>query len=187
MRASHYAGLAADDSRPDLASDAKKAELIALGESLIKQREDDKLPAIDENHPLAQLEAENQEWWPTHREAIRQGHGDMLTKEHRRDLVYHCGEGPFFGIQQQQQREKCRWAIMAQPGVTMREPIVQIWGEFTHFEWMCLDDATGETIAKGSVCRARRGHRGGGYYKSEQLSFVPDVFASQPLLDRLKV
>lgn len=121
-------------------------------------------------------------FWPTHCEALRQGRGDLLTKEYRPDLVYHCQDGPYHGIKEQQQREKHWWAIIAQPGVTMVWPILQFWGEFTHFEWICLDDNTHEQIAKGSVCWVRRGHRGGCYYKSEQLTFVRDVFASQDLL-----
>ena len=71
--------------------------------------------------------------------------------------------------------------------VTVVWPIVQFWGEFTHFEWICLDDNTHEQIAKGSVCWVRRGHRGGCYYKSEQLTFVRDVFASEDLLKLISV
>jgi hypothetical protein len=187
MRRNYYEGLSADYSRPGLVSDAKKAELIAMGQQFVTMREDAELPAIDEGYTREQIEQENKEWWPTHCEALRQGRGDILTEEYRKDLVYHCGDGPYFGIEQQQQREKHWWAIIAQPGVTMCWPIVQFWGEFTHFEWQCLDDASGETIAKGSVCWVRRGHRGGCYYKSEQLTFVRDVFASQDLLNLIKV
>jgi hypothetical protein len=62
-------------------------------------------------------------------------------------------------------------------------PIVMFWSEFVHFEWYCLDDGSGEVIAKGSVCWVRRGHRGGCYFKSEQLTFYRDVFAPARLLN----
>jgi hypothetical protein len=65
-------------------------------------------------------------------------------------------------------------------------PIVMFWGEFVHFEWHCLDDASGEAIAKGTVCWVRRGHSGACYFKSEQLTFYRDVFASARLLELLK-
>jgi len=186
-RRNYYAELSADYSRPGLVSESKRAELIALGEKFIGLKEDGPLPAIDASYTSEQIQAENMQWWPTHCEALRQGRGDILTKEYREDLVYHCGDGPYYGIKEQQQREKHWWAIIAQPGVTMCWPIVQFHSEFTHFEWQCLDDATGETIAKGSVCWVRRGHRGACHYKSEQLTFVRDVFASQHLLDLIKV
>ena len=38
-----------------------------------------------------------------------------------------------------------------------------------------------------AVARVRRGHRGGCYYKSEQLTFVRDVFASEDLLKLIDV
>ena len=41
---------------------------------------------------------------------------------------------------------------------------------------------TNETIAKGMVCWARRGHRGACHYKSEQLTFYRDVFAPADLV-----
>jgi hypothetical protein len=59
-------------------------------------------------------------------------------------------------------------------------------GEFVFFEWFCHDDITGEMIAKGNVTWVRRGHRGGCYLKTEQLTFYRDVYASQELLDLLK-
>jgi hypothetical protein len=54
-----------------------------------------------------------------------------------------------------------------------------------HFEWYCQDDESGEVVAKGTVCWVRRGHRGGCYFKSEQLTFYRDVYASTALLDQL--
>jgi hypothetical protein len=180
-RKSYYEGLAADYSRPGLVSDQLKAQMIQRSAE-IGDLQEPILPTIGADYSLEVIEAENREFWPTHCEALRQGRGDLLTKEYRPDLVYHCQDGPFYGIKEQQKREKHWWAIIAQPGVTMVWPIVQFWGEFTHFEWICLDDNTGEQIAKGSVCWVRRGHRGGCYYKSEQLTFVRDVFASDELL-----
>lgn len=186
-RRNYYTDLSADYSRPGLVSEEKRAELIALAEKFICLKEEGSLPAIDANYTSEQVQKENMEWWPTHCEALRQGRGDILTQEYRKDLVYHCGDGPYHGIEEQQQREKHWWAIISQPGVTMCWPIVQFHADFVHFEWQCLDDSTGETIAKGSVCWVRRGHRGGCYYKSEQLTFVRDVFASQDLLNLIKL
>ena len=64
----------------------------------------------------------------------------------------------------------------------MTWPVVMFHGEFVWFEWACMDNATHETIAKGSVSWVRRGHRGGCYFKGEQLTFYRDVFASSELL-----
>ena len=180
-RRNYYEGLSADYSRPGLVSEELKATLIQRSDEIGNLQEAE-LPVIGPDYTLKQIEAENREFWPTHCEALRQGRGDLLTKEYRPDLIYHCQDGPYYGIKEQQQREKHWWAIIAQPGVTMVWPILQFWGEFTHFEWICLDDYTNEQIAKGSVCWVRRGHRGGCYYKSEQLTFVRDVFASPDLL-----
>jgi hypothetical protein len=41
---------------------------------------------------------------------------------------------------------------------------------------------TGETIAKGMVCWARRGHPGACHFKSERLTFYRDVFAPAELV-----
>ena len=83
---------------------------------------------------------------------------------------------------------KSSWepALIAQPGVTMTWPIVQMWSEFVHFEWKCEDNSTNETIAKGMVCWVRRGHQGGCYFKSEQLTFYRDVFAAPELLQLIR-
>ena len=180
-RQNYYKDLAADYSRPNLVSDEMKKKLIARSEEIGKLKEAE-LPVIGPDYTLEQIEAENREFWPTHCEALRQGRGDLLTMEYRSDLVYHCQDGPYYGIEEQKKREKFWWAIISQPGVTMCWPIVQIWGEFTHFEWICFDDNTNAQIAKGSVCWVRRGHRGGCYYKSEQLTFVRDVFASEAMM-----
>ncbi len=184
-RRNHYLGLAADYSRVGLVPDDTKTRLIKLAED-INRRKEPVLPAIGPGYTAEQIEAENKEWWPTHCEALRQGRGDILTAEYRDDLVYLCQDGPFYGISEQKEREKHWWALIAQPGVTMTWPIVLFWGEFVHFEWAAIDTETYETIAKGSVCWVRRGHRGGCYFKSEQLTFYRDVYASKQLLDRLE-
>jgi hypothetical protein len=184
-RKSYYSGLSADYSRPDKVSEDMREHLIRIAGDFISRKEP-KLPAFDSDYTLAHAETENKEWWPTHCEALRQGRGDILTAEYREDLVYFCQDGPYYGITEQKEREKHWWALIAQPGVTMTWPIVMFWGEFVHFEWAALDDETHETLAKGSVCWVRRGHRGGCYFKSEQLTFYRDVYASPRLLELLK-
>lgn len=145
------------------------------------------LSEISSDYTLEKIQKENKEWWPTHCEALRQGRGDILTGEYRKDLVYFCQDGPFYGLEQQKEREQHWWALIAQPEVTMCWPIVQFWGEFVHFEWKCEDNATNETLAKGMVCWVRRGHRGACYFKSEQLTFYRDVVASPELLKLITV
>lgn len=184
-RVSYYRDLIADYSRPGLVSDEMKKKLINDGLSFILMKEPT-LPEISPEYDWETIEAENKEWWPTHCEALRQGRGDILTDEYREDLVYFCQDGPFYGLSEQKEREKHWWALIAQPGVEMCWPIVQFWREFVHFEWKCEDLSTNETIAKGSVCWVRRGHRGGCYFKSEQLTFVRDVYASAELLQLIK-
>jgi hypothetical protein len=184
-RRNHYVGLAADYSRPGDVPEATKAKLIKLAEAINLQKEK-VLPAIGPTYTAEQIEAENKEWWPTHCEALRQRRGDILTEEYRDDLVYLCQDGPYYGISEQKEREKHWWALIAQPSVTMTWPIVLFWGEFVHFEWAAVDTRTYETIAKGSVCWVRRGHRGGCYFKSEQLTFYRDVYAPKTLLDLLE-
>jgi hypothetical protein len=181
-RKNYYEGLAADYSRPGLVDSDKSKELLDLAEKFVATKEP-ALPQVDTAYTLEQIEAENREWWPTHCEALRQGRGDILTGEYREDLVYFCQDGPYRGIQEQKEREKHWWALIAQPNVTMCWPIVMFWGDFVHFEWQCLDDETHETLAKGSVCWVRRGHRGACYFKSEQLTFYRDVFAPNELLN----
>lgn len=176
-----YDGLSADYSRPDKLEDALATKLIRLGEQIVARKEPS-LPAIGPDYTPETIEEENREWWPTHCEALRQKRGDILTGEYRDDLVYFCQDGPYRGITEQGEREKHWWALIAQPGVTMTWPIVMFWSEFVHFEWAAMDDETHETIAKGSVCWVRRGHRGGCYFKSEQLTFYRDVYAPDRLL-----
>ncbi|WP_019507599.1 hypothetical protein [Pleurocapsa sp. PCC 7319] len=180
-RVNYYQYLAADYSKPGLVSDELRQEMIELAEKFISLKKD-VLPTINSDYPLEQIEQENKEWWPTHCEALRQGRGDILTDEYYQDLVYLCQDGPYRGIEMQKEREQHWWALIAQPGVTMCWPIVMFHGEVTYFEWKCVDDETNETIAKGNVTWMRRGHRGGCYLKTEQLTFYRDVFADEKLL-----
>jgi hypothetical protein len=185
QRRNYYEGLAADYSKPEPVPAAMGKTLLQAAETYIAKKEAT-IPAIGPGYTLEQIEAENKEWWPTHCEALRQGRGDLLTGEYRDDLVYFCQDGPYYGLTEQQEREKHWWALIAQPGVTMAWPIVMFHGEFVWFEWNCIDDTTRETIAKGSVAWVRRGHRGGCYFKGEQLTFYRDVFAPQQLLDLIR-
>jgi hypothetical protein len=181
-RINYYKDLCADYSKPGLVSEPMKQKLIADAERFVVMKQD-VLPQIDADYTIEQIEQENREWWPTHCEALRQSRGDILTGEYRSELVYFCQDGPYYGIEEQKTREQHWWALIAQPGVTMCWPIVMFHGEFVHFEWKCEDNETNETIAKGMVCWVRRGHRGGCYFKSEQLTFYRDVFAPQNLVD----
>jgi hypothetical protein len=180
-RKNYYVGLAADYSRPDAVPGELAAALLEKSRSFIAKKERT-LPDINGDYPLPRIEQENKEWWPTHCEALRQGRGDLLTAEYRDDLVYLCQDGPYRGLEQQRERERHWWALIAQPHVTMTWPIVMFSGEFVWFEWNCLDTRTNEVLAKGSVAWVRRGHRGGCYLKGEQLTFYRDVFAPGELL-----
>ena len=181
MAKNYYQSLKADFSRPGLVTPEQGDKLITEGAMFIAQREE-VLPPMDESYTKEHIEAENKAWWPTHCEALRRKCGDNLKAEYRKDLVYFCQDGPFYGHEEQTHREKHWWALISQPGVTMCWPIVMFWSEFVHFEWQCLDDESAEIVAKGTVCFARRGHRGGCYFKSEQLTFFRDVYASPQLL-----
>ncbi|BAQ61737.1 hypothetical protein GM3708_2143 [Geminocystis sp. NIES-3708] len=180
-RVNYYQDLSANYSRPGLISPELATKLIAEAERILTLKED-KIPSIDANYTLEQIEQENKDWWPTHCEALRQGRGDILTGEYRDDLIYFCQDGPYKGLEQQKEREKHWWALIAQPGVTMCWPIVMFSGEHTYFEWKCVDDETNETLAKGNVTWVRRGHRGACYLKTEQLTFYRDVFAPESLI-----
>lgn len=180
-KANYYQDLTANYSKPGLVSSNLTKKLIDKAEEIVAMKEAT-LPPIDSNYTLAQIEQENKEWWPTHCEALRQGRGDILTGEYRDTLVYLCQDGPYYGLEEQQEREKHWWALIAQPGTTMVWPIVMFYGEVVYFEWKCVDNDTNETNAKGNVTWVRRGHRGGCYLKTEQLTFYRDVFASMELL-----
>ena len=181
VRTNFYRDLAADYSTPEPVLKHVADRLIADAERFGRLKEK-ALPEISSQYTLEQIERENKEWWPSHCEALRQGRGDLLTEEYHENLVYFCQDGPYYGLDEQKEREKHWWALIAQPGVTMTWPVVMFHGEFIWFEWACMDDATRETIAKGSVAWVRRGHRGGCYFKGEQLTFYRDVFASPELL-----
>ena len=183
-RINYYRDLSADFSRPGLVGPEAAKQLIADAARFMNMKEGT-LPEIGSAYPLEQIEAENKAWWPTHCQALREARGDLLTGEYRDNLVYFCQDGPYYGLEEQRAREQHWWALIAQPGVTMTWPIVMFSGEFVHFEWACTDDETAETTAKGMVLWVRRGHRGGCYFKSEQLTFYRDVFAPPDLLERL--
>jgi hypothetical protein len=180
-RINYYKDLAADYSRPEPVSPDMSRRLLDESSRFIAMKER-VLPQIGPDYTAEQIEAENRSWWPTHCEALRKGRGDLLKGEYREDLVYFCQDGPYYGLQEQESREQHWWALIAQPGVIMTWPIVMFHGEFVHFEWACMDTETKETIAKGTVCWVRRGHRGACYFKSEQLTFYRDVYAPQELL-----
>lgn len=180
-RVNYYKDLTADYSKSGLVADKLKIKLIQDAERFIAMKKG-LLPEIGSDYTLEQIEKENKEWWPTHCEALRQGRGDILTEEYRSELVYFCQDGPYYGLENQKAREKHWWALIAQPGVTMCWPIVMFHSEVTYFEWKCVDDETNETLAKGNVTWMRRGHRGGCYLKTEQLTFYRDVFAPEQLL-----
>jgi hypothetical protein len=185
-RASYYSDLIADYSKMDLVPSAVASKLLEDAARYIAMKEP-VLPVVGRDYTLQQIEAENKAWWPTHCEALRQGRGDLLTAEYRTDLVYHCQDGPYYGVEEQKSRELHWWALIAQPNVRMTWPVVMFSGEFVWFEWACIDLRTNETIAKGSVSWVRRGHRGACYYKGEQLTFYRDVFAPQELTTLITV
>jgi uncharacterized protein (TIGR02118 family) len=180
-RINYYLDLAADYSRPEPVPKALSDDLLRKAEQINRMKEPG-LPDVSTSYPLDQIERENKDWWPTHCEALRRGRGDLLTGEYHENLVYFCQDGPYYGLDDQKVREKHWWALLAGPGVIMTWPIVMFHGEFVWFEWACLDRATYETVAKGSVAWVRRGHRGGCYFKGEQLTFYRDVFAPAELL-----
>ncbi|MUL39069.1 hypothetical protein [Gloeocapsopsis dulcis] len=180
-RINYYENLSANYSKPGLVSDEIGKKLIGDAEKYITFKEET-LPEITTEYSVEQIERENKDWWPTHCEALRQGRGDLLSDEYTDKLVYFCQDGPFYGKTAGTKREANWWAIIAQPGVTMVWPIVMFHSEIVYFEWKCLDDETSETLAKGNVTYLRRGHRGGCYLKTEQLTFYRDVFASEELM-----
>lgn len=175
-RTNYYDDLAADYSKPVLVSDETAEKMIANAQKYAALKEEE-LPEVNDDYTQAQIEQENKDWWPTHCEALRQQREDLLETEYNKNLVYFCQDGPFYGLEEQQEREQHWWALITQPGVTMAWPIVMFHGEFVWFEWACYDDVTHEVTSKGSVAWVRRGHRGGCYIKGEQLTFYRDVYS----------
>ena len=96
QRINYYKDLVADYSRPEPVSPSIASKLIEDAQRFIALKEKE-LPTIGPDYPLAQIEKENKEWWPTHCEALRRGRGDLLTLEYHKDLVYFCQDGPFYG------------------------------------------------------------------------------------------
>lgn len=173
---SYYEGLKADYSRPVQVSAQLSDQLLNEAEQYISMMDESVLEHVTESN-REQIEWENREWWPTHCEALRQGRDDLLAGEYRSELVYFCKDGPFYGRGAGTEVEASWWKILSQPGVTMCWPIVMFHGDVVYFEWKCVDVVSNETTAKGNVTFLRRGHRGGVYLKTEQLTFYRDVHA----------
>lgn len=184
-RQCYYRNLYADFSRPGLVTDGQKSALIKTMKR-IHGLKAQVMPAIDELYTLETIERENMEWFPTHCNALREERFDLLNDEYRDEFVYLCQDGPFCGKGVASVREENWVAIIAQADATMSWPIVQFSGEAVYFEWSSRDDITNETIAKGNVTFLRRGHRGGIYLKTEQLTFYRDVQAPAAFLARVK-
>jgi hypothetical protein len=184
-RVSYYKDLSADFSRPGLVSEEVTETLLSESPRFQAKREA-VMPEIGPDYTKAQIEAENREWFPTHCQALRSRRFDLLENEYRDEFVYMCQDG-FFRGKHDGAREQHWVAVLTQPGATMTWPIVMFDGEVIYFEWQCLDDETNETIAKGNVTFLRRGHRGGIYVKTEQLTFYRDVYASADMLKLLTV
>ena len=169
-----YYGLEADFSTvgvPQETIDAlvqKSIDYIALREETF--------PDISEEYTLEMIEQENKEWFPTHCGTYFAGRGDLNEQEYNTNVVYHMSDGIIVGAEASHARE-AQWPLG--PPNNMLWPLVQFWGEMVYFEWIYLDQYTGEMLAKGSCTMARRGHRGGIYYKSEQLSFFRDVYRKE--------
>lgn len=184
-RTNYYKELSADYSKPGLVSSELADKLIKDAETYISLREKT-LPEITSAYSLKQIEKENIDWWPTHCEAMRQRRGDLLAAEYTDDLVYLCADGPFYGKGAGTERERNWWALLAQPGITMSWPIVMFHAEVVYFEWLCTDEETNVTTAKGNVTWIRRGHKGACYLKCEQLTYYRDVYAPIELLEKIK-
>jgi hypothetical protein len=99
-RVNYYENLSADYSKPAAIPPSQGQKLIDDALKYAKMKEKT-LPVLGPDYSLEQIEKENKEWWPTHCEALRRGRGDILTDEYRDDLVYHCQDGPYYGIEQQ--------------------------------------------------------------------------------------
>jgi hypothetical protein len=185
-RTNHYIGLSADYSRPGLVTPEAAQKLLEEAKKIAAIREP-KLPEIGFDYTLEQIEQENKDWWTGYCEAVIQGRNDIISAGLREDLAYLCQDGPFLSLKQLKDREMDWWAIVAQPGVAICWPIVMFHGEHVYVEWKCTDNETNETIAKGNATLVRRGHRGGIYLQTEQLTFYRDVYASQELMKSFNI
>ena len=173
-RVNYYKELTANYSKPGLISKVMSDKLLSQGEKITKFLEATQ-PEIGITYSFSHIERENKEWWPTHCEALRKGRVDILKNEYRENVVYLTQQGPFYG--KGVGSEASWWKLLAQNDVTMVWPVVMFSCEVVYFEWMCLDDNTGEITAKGNVTWLRRGHRGGCHLKTEKLEFYRDVTA----------
>lgn len=165
----YYKGMTKGFTLPE-AKDTKSKKLIALAKKLIKMRSKELPRTFDPK----KIEKENQEWWPTHCEALRQGKGDILAQEYRDELVYLCADGPMYGREEGTKVEGYWWERLSKGGVQMYWPLVQFSGEVVYFEWMCIQP-NGETAAQGNVTFLRRGHAGGIYLKTEKFLWHKNV------------
>ncbi len=181
----YYNDLSADYSTSKLVPNKLAIELLESAEVYISLRQET-LPDISPEYSLTQIEQENKNWWPTHCEVFRQGRGDILVSEYTNNLVYFCADGPFYGRTAVIHREAHWWAMLTQPGVIMAWPIVMFNGEVVYSQWNCFDNVTKEVIARGNETILRRGHRGACYFKSGQLNFFSNVYASDELLHWLR-
>ena len=186
MSINYFEHLSADFSTPGGVSQST-ADRLVDDMRRIHQLREPTMPAIDASYTLKQIEKENQEWFPTHCNALREENFEMLDDEYRDEFVYLCADGPFHGKGTASVREENWVAIIAQPGATMNWPLVQFQDEVVYFEWLSLDNHTHEPIAKGNVTFLRRGHRGGIYLKTEQLTFFRDVCAAAELMQTVKI
>ena len=146
-------GLSADYSRIGLVGEEMQAKLIQRSAE-IGELQEAELPSIGPDYTLEQIEAENREFWPTHCEALRQGRGDLLTQVSSRSCLPLSG----WPISWHHRAAAAGEALVGNylsARVTMCWPIVQFWGEFTHFEWfawmMKLTNKSPRAAFAGSV------------------------------------
>jgi hypothetical protein len=169
----YYSKLAADYSKLETVSPELSKKLINDFEKYISLREK-AFPEISPEYSLEQIESENKEWWTARCEAIQKNKCELLAYENAEHFVYLCKGGPFTGQAAGEVGAKW-WSILSQPGKTLLWPIVMFHGEVVYFSWKCLDLETNETGAQGNVTYLRRGHRGGCYVKTEDLTFYSDI------------
>ena len=115
-RVNFYKDLAADYSKPDpIAPDLAK-KLLEDAATFIAKKEKT-LPTVGADYRCSRSRPRTRPGGrPIARRCV-QGRGDILVGEYRDDLVYHCQDGPYYGINEQKPREQHWWALIAQPGV----------------------------------------------------------------------